>query len=1454
MPTDSRVLVAVSEGLGIFADPIDMTGVPTMTEQDRWELADINGDGAADLVRIGHRSADLWTNQHDGSFAASTSITWPDLAADETVILSDIDASGTIDLLRINPESTKPWQVWSFADHTGLLATLRTDLGYTRAFTYRPAAALAIDDASLNTPWSTTPPTPSPVLVQSDESDAHTAWTSTTRHHVRDGWYDPTRGEFRGFAEQRDEHPGDTWTESSTLIRHYDLGQQDEARKLQLLASETRSPRGPLTRELHTIAIDTPVPGVQAARRIATDTFHIEAGPEDTAARVRTEWDHDKFNNLLEERALGLVDLKTGADIPGDERITTNTYAEPTSPDAPRDRLAEQIVADADGTQITATRTYYDGDPEVGLPLGQLGSRGVVARTETWISGDQWTPTLRQTIDVHGNITRVRDAEGGTLTRRFDALGLFPIQERVALEDGALVTTATWDASSGQPTAVTSPSGATSTFIFDGLGRLTAEVLPGDTAELPTRRHSYHFTPGTRPAITTELRRISGQPDVERTTQHLDGLGRPLARITHDDSGNAAILAEAAIYSAAGQIAEQIEGQALPATALDPGAPITLASTWPRTRTERDALGRTTFERDPDNREQQTTFGPLWTEARDHEDLHPVPPYTDAPERSITDGLGRLIRFEQTLAGRTILHRYAHDAAGRLLAHTDPAGHISRYTRDGAGHLIAVDSPDAGHITQRFDLTGRITERITATGARITWAYDLAGRLRNETSYDPKGTPISAATLHYDHTDDPTALYEAGKLTAVDDDAGHTSFTHDTRGRVTETTRRFTTHSGDLTLSTRTEYDAQDRVLREFYPDGTPLEREYTARGLEAPLAGWTTAATRDARGRWTSLSLLPGLTLTRELDTTGRLHAQQLRRGDTKLLDLAHTHDIAGLLTETRDLLGPTPQTPALDQRFTHDDLHRLTFATGPYGQQSFTYSDDENLLTLAGAALNYGGPQPHAVTEARNQHFTYDAAGQLTNVTGDGPIKPGTWNFDPHGRLRSFTATDGARTQHIYDHAGKETIRREYDPAGTLAHETLYVSPSSEVRDGQLVRWIFWSGERIAESPTDIPRNDEPLPAAALLTGLLFLLLLRRLHAALTRLRLGTFAPLLRRAPALAVLALAALNCGDSPTTLQPDAHTRFHIADRLGSATLVLDHTGEVVARDLHAPYGTAAIAWRADHQPGPTYRFTGKEDNTLASAVSIGARQYIPALGRWASPDPQFLLDPEAQLARPGERNLYRYAANSPIQHLDPTGHGWITLTIKAVKASVKAIYKGYDKVDEFTGIANDIAVVADGGAGLGARAISGLSLATEAAPISANDFKSFVRWAREGRSMMGSVSSSVAKARRSVELRMSPTDAATAAHNAANSSRLRKQMASDEQFGELQTTTQSMAGKGGRVQIRDAPRLANTYGGSTDDWSKIRSSNYKDVDGTSFETHAYRNESTGQVVEPKTKFQ
>lgn len=57
-----------------------------------------------------------------------------------------------------------------------------------------------------------------------------------------------------------------------------------------------------------------------------------------------------------------------------------------------------------------------------------------------------------------------------------------------------------------------------------------------------------------------------------------------------------------------------------------------------------------------------------------------------------------------------------------------------------------------------------------------------------------------------------------------------------------------------------------------------------------------------------------------------------------------------------------------------------------------------------------------------------------------------------------------------------------------------------------------------------------------------------------------------------------------------------------------------------------------------------------------------------------------------------------------------------------------------------------------------------------------------------------------------------------------------------------------------MPIRDVDRLVGQYGGSAGDWAKIRSSNFKAADGTSFEIHAYRNVQTGEVVELKTKFQ
>ena len=94
--------------------------------------------------------------------------------------------------------------------------------------------------------------------------------------------------------------------------------------------------------------------------------------------------------------------------------------------------------------------------------------------------------------------------------------------------------------------------------------------------------------------------------------------------------------------------------------------------------------------------------------------------------------------------------------------------------------------------------------------------------------------------------------------------------------------------------------------------------------------------------------------------------------------------------------------------------------------------------------------------------------------------------------------------------------------------------------------------------------------------------------------------------------------------------------------------------------------------------------------------------------------------------------------------------------------------------------------------------------------------------------------------------------ADGAADAVNGLNLNKLLASQEQLSQLMTGNGiPIAGDGGNALLRDAPRLVSEYGGQSSDWSKVTSSSYRAADGSQFETHAYRNAVTGQVVEPKS---
>jgi len=1082
LPETGSVWVARGDGGGHFADPVELVDVPPMEPTDRWEVRDVNGDGAADLVRIGRTGLGLWTNRLDSGFTTARTTSWDEVGDDEAVLLSDVNGNGTVDVLRAGRDGGS-WRYWDLlGQRPGLLSRLENGLGYSVELEYGTAAEQAARDESAGDPWTTLVPTGTPVLDATIEEDG-TGWIRVTRHRVRDGWYDPERGELRGFARVEELREGGPYAGDRLRVRTFDLGREEPALRHQLLVEEIGGEHGVLRRDVYELTVDEPAPGVRVARRIASDRWHLEGGSQADAARVRTEYSHDEWGNVVEQRELGQVDPATGLDLPGDERITIRTFAAPVG-DGPHDLVATVQVRDGEGELVSSTKRFYDGPPEQGLPLGEV-ERGSLRREAVWIEGDQWVDASRRDHDGFGNVVSERDAEGGVVLRTYDAQGLFPIEEVMPLDERseveALVVRADWDARTGKPTRLVDAAGAEHRVVYDGLGRPVALIEPGDTQAMPTTAYHYALDGSVPPAITTELRSRSGEDAVEVLVEHLDGMGRLRQRVTQNDDASGAVVAKALFYDVDGAVALELAGHPAGIDALGPGGMVDLDETWPSTRRIRDALGRVVEATFADGRRNEDVYSPLVRVHRDHEDLALEPPYQDSPRRFETDGLGRVRAIVEVLSGREIRHDYEHDAQGRVVGYTDPAGWETSYVHDGAGRLVEVDSPDAGPIMQVFDDAGRLVERVDGLGAVVLWERDVLGRPLDVAGYAPDGTLESLASYAYDVASGHDAGFSAGRVVAVDDDAGSLALVYDARGRVVRRSRIFRAGDREVSLAYARTFDAQGRVVEERFPDGARLQREYGARGLERAVGGFVPEIEHDGYGRWTAMDLGNGVVDKRGLDPLGRVLAHDAAAHGQPLLDLEYAYDAAGLLAAVQDNVGSTAETPALDQVFVHDDLHRLVEATGAYGVLDWRYSDDGNLLEHAGHELVYDDGRPHAAVGLGEQTLQYDRAGRLRSIAGDGDLPEGTWQFDAHGRVVEVRRKDGSRLVNVYDHEGQRAIRRQYDADGTLLDEALYFGPEVEVRGGRLVRWIFAAGQRVAETSTSLPEGGFPIFPAA-------------------------------------------------------------------------------------------------------------------------------------------------------------------------------------------------------------------------------------------------------------------------------------------------------------------------------------------------------------------------------------
>ena len=110
--------------------------------------------------------------------------------------------------------------------------------------------------------------------------------------------------------------------------------------------------------------------------------------------------------------------------------------------------------------------------------------------------------------------------------------------------------------------------------------------------------------------------------------------------------------------------------------------------------------------------------------------------------------------------------------------------------------------------------------------------------------------------------------------------------------------------------------------------------------------------------------------------------------------------------------------------------------------------------------------------------------------------------------------------------------------------------------------------------------------------------------------------------------------------------DSVTYFH-NDIAGTAQLATDASGAVVWTENYLPYGQRQA--QAPASAGNRLWYTGKPHEEDTGLTYLGARYYMPLVGRFTGMDPVDIV-PE----QPHSLNRYAYGNNNPYKYIDPNG--------------------------------------------------------------------------------------------------------------------------------------------------------------------------------------------------------
>ena len=588
---------------------------------------------------------------------------------------------------------------------------------------------------------------------------------------------------------------------------------------------------------------------------------------------------------------------------------------------------------------------------------------------------------------------------------------------------------------------------------------------------------------------------------------------------------------------------------------------------------------------------------------------------------SIVDAHGRPVQLQ---FGNLALRSFSYDLQGRLASATLGSGAGSR-TKTLAygvnGFLQSVT--DAASRTSTFvrDANGRTTDLTSPDGGLAHFTYDANGNITNLT---PPGRP--------DHT-----------------------FAFTQNNQVSSYTAPMVNAENSQTLAT---YNADRQPLRVDRPDGQSGAVQYDSGGRPSliDIAVGDLLYSYDSAGRLATLSRDQGADLAYAYDgglpivTTwnGAIVGNVTRAYDNDFREASLSVNGTTPIALTYDLDGLLIQAGALT--LTRNALNGLIIST------AFGTVTDTTTYDVFGAPATYTAS--HNGSAIYSTTYTQDALGRIVSKseTIGGIAHTFAYTYDPAGRLTEVRQDNVLTASYSYDSngnrlsrsAGGSTITATYDTQDRLGQfgTTTYVHNAAGERQsksaaGPTINYQYDTlGNLTGVTLPGATQIEYLLDGAARRVG-------KKLNGTLVQgfLYQDGLKPIAELDGSNTVVSRFVYAVGLNVPAYMIKAGVTYRIVtDHLGSPRLVIDaSTGSVAQRLDYDEFGNVILDTNPGFQP---FGFAGGIYDSDTQLVRFGARHYDAETGRWITKDP---------IAFGGGANLYAYAANNPVNLVDPLGN-------------------------------------------------------------------------------------------------------------------------------------------------------------------------------------------------------